>query len=100
MPDKYRVMPVSHRKFQGLYCCKVWVAFVGVFWVTDPQGNIDNFESEEEAMAAGCKILVTILNRRIYLPPKKARVPTVEQCSPRLRKKEAVVEFGLFGSYD
>ena len=65
VPVKYGIQPVPHRKFNDMFACRIYVPFEGMFWLVDRNNSIDVFSSRDEAMAAGARALLPILNRKI-----------------------------------
>lgn len=87
-------MPISHRKFEGMYICKVSVALEGVFYIVDGKGTVDCFPSAEAAFSAGGRALISIINKRIVLPSKNAL--KAQEIAPRLKKAtDEDLDFGF-----
>jgi hypothetical protein len=94
-PEKYGITAVPHKKFENLFACRIAVPFEGVFWVVDAANNVDVFATRDEAMAAGARALLPILNRRINFPAK--HWPKPEQVAKRITEHGAEgLEYGFF----
>lgn len=90
---------MSHRKFEGMWCCKVAIALEETYFIVDASGMVDCFASRDEAFSAGSRALISIINKRIVLPKKAG--PKAPEIVPALRRSDAVdIEFGFFGGYD
>lgn len=94
IPKNHSVTPISHKKFEGAFCCRVSVALEGNFYLVDPSGIVDCFPSFEAAFSAGSRALLSILNKRIVLPKKNA--PKATEIVSRLKRpEEAHFVFGF-----
>lgn len=99
MPLKYSVQPISHKKFEGMFCCKIAVALEASYFLVDPNGSVDCFSSFEEAFSAGSRALFTIINSRIVVPkhPVSKASDVVRKI---MRSDDPDIVMGFFGGYD
>jgi hypothetical protein len=99
MPLRYSVQPISHRKFDGMWCCRISVALEETYFIVDKNGTVDCFPTFEAAFSAGSRALITILNKRIVVPKKPQ--PKASEVIQTLKRSDAPdIEFGFFGGYD
>lgn len=99
MPEKYGVQPMSHRKFENMWCCRISIALEDSYFIVDASGLVDCFPSYEAAFSAGSRALITILNKRVIVPKKQ--VPKAHEVLPKLRPSgDPTIVFGMFDRYD